>query len=76
MVLNLILSKYGKFGELELSDISHKFPEWARFGDSTKLGKRLIDPMGFFINYDDGSGLFVDGKDFIDSSKEMYLLNR
>ena len=75
LALDLIWNKYGKFSEFRLSEMSHKFPEWAKFGDSTKHRRHAMNIMDFFINYNDDSGLFEDAPDFLEVSKEIYLLN-
>lgn len=81
-------SVHTKFGELEhfaLSDLSHMFPEWKKH--ESALNKRLssrfpINQSDFFLNIDDGSGLFLDlesdleitRKIFTDSSKFLSAL--
>lgn len=74
-VLELILSKYGNFSSRKLSDLSHKFPEWIRFEkklttENTKKSYR-INLADFFLNYDDGQGLFNDDEEFLSISKEL-----
>lgn len=74
-VLKLILSKYGHFSSQELSDLSHQFPEWIKFEKKlTAENSKKSYPINitdFFINYDDGQGLFNDDEEFLSISKEL-----
>lgn len=74
-VLKLIHSKYGSFSPQKLSDLSHKFPEWLKFKDKlTSTNSKHSYPIAlvdFFLNYDDGQGLFNDDDDFLSISKEI-----
>lgn len=73
--LKLILLKYGHFSPGELSKLSHKFPEWKKFEKklTTENNKKSyrINLADFFLNYDDGQGLFNDDEEFLSISKEL-----
>lgn len=73
--LKIVLNQYNSLTEFELSDLSHSFPEWKRYESSlnAKLASRFeIDINDFFIDIEDGTGLFVDSKERIDISKEIF----
>lgn len=72
--LSLILEKYGRLNQQELSNLSHEFPEWRRFApEFSGRGKKSyrVRLGDFFLNYDDGRGLFNDDEEFLSISKEL-----
>lgn len=76
--INEVLKKYNQFDAFELSDLSHQFPEWKKY--ESALEKRIasrfeINYNDFFLNYDDGKGLFVDQEEHLRISKEMFQEN-
>lgn len=74
--IKVILDVYGNKGYNDLSELSHKFPEWkyyeARIIDKKKKNSYKIDMNLFFENYDDGSGLFMDSTELLDLTKGVY----
>lgn len=73
--LKIVLNQYNNLTEFQLSDLSHSFPEWKRYESSlnAKLASRFeIDINDFFIDIEDGSGLFVDSEASIAISKEIF----
>ncbi len=77
-MLNTIFSKFGDKDHFELSDISHKFPEWKKFESALtkKLSSRFpINKEDFFINIDEPSGLFIDTDESISISRQIYEQN-
>lgn len=76
-VMNKIWDGYGKFTAEELSDMSHKFPEWATYSEffrkNPKGGRRNINIETLFESADDGVGLFENNDD-IEVVKDMYHL--
>ena len=77
-VLDLIWNTYGNMTQWQLSNLSHQFPEWKMYEpllkDKNSKNSYNINMDLFFENYDDGSGLFVDDKESVDLSKEMFHL--
>jgi uncharacterized phage-associated protein len=74
-VLDIIIEKYNNFTEFQLSDLSHNFPEWKKYELplKAKLESRFeIDIDDFFINFNDGSGLFVDNIERMSISREIF----
>lgn len=60
-VLNQIIEAYGNYSESELTDLSHKSPEWKRCESKFK-GKKKSFKMGmddFFVDFEDPKRLFV-----------------
>lgn len=74
-VLDIIYDTYNPLTQFELSELSHKFPEWEKYkslldkGIASRYG---IDANDFFDNIDDGKGLFIDEEEFISVSKEIF----
>ena len=77
-MLKTIFLKFGDKDHFELSDISHKFPEWKKFESALtkKLSSRfLINKEDFFINTNEPSGLFIDTDESISISRQIYDQN-
>lgn len=73
--LNKILEKYNPFDHFQLSELSHSFPEWKKYEPAFKTGVTSRFEMSlddFFINHDDGSGLFIDSDDFLRIAQDIY----
>lgn len=76
--LERIFSKFGHLDHFALRDLSHEFPEWKKY--ESALTKRLssrypIDQSDFFINIEDGSGLFNDPEEIISVTKQIFEEN-
>lgn len=76
--LEIVFLKYNDLDHFQLSELSHEFPEWKKY--QSALEKRLssrfeIDFEDFFVNVDDGRGVFVDDKLSLDLSKHIYFDN-
>lgn len=78
--MDLILKMYGDKTAIELSNLSHRFPEWKNYeemlSDANKKNGYLINKDLFFENYDDGTGLFVDDIQQMNLAKEYFHLYR
>ena len=73
--MNLILKNFNKKTAQALSKLSHKFPEWEKYGDSLiNRNKKSykIDINDFFKNCKEKSGLFVDDNGLLSLTKELY----
>jgi uncharacterized phage-associated protein len=74
-VLNLILKNFNEMSSRTLSDLSHKFPEWKRYETNLSIGKKKsykVNMNDFFENYREKSGLFVDDKELLSLTKDLY----
>lgn len=72
--MDLVIEKYFKQDQFDLSQLSHEFPEWLRYKEQLQVRKSAY-PMvmdDFFKNVDDSKGLFVDDEEFLNQSKEMF----
>ena len=77
--IQTVISKYNQFDHFQLSDMSHSFPEWAKFKSALekKIASRFdINPEDFFAEYDDGTGLFTDEKNSLDLSHKIFQENQ
>lgn len=72
--IDLIYLTYGHLDPFELSEHSHLFPEWKKFEAALKSGASRfpIDIEDFFLNVEDGTGLFVDIDTNLEIVKDMY----
>lgn len=74
--LDKVLGLYNGMSADELSQLSHKFPEWkeyeSRLKDSDEKNSHKIDMKLFFVNYDDGKGLFTDDKELLSVTENIY----
>lgn len=74
--LDKVLALYNGMSANELSQLSHKFPEWKeyepRLKDSDEKNSHKIDMKLFFVNYDDGKGLFTDDKELLSLTENIY----
>lgn len=76
-VLNRVIDTYGNFSGRELSDLSHKYPEWEKYKDML-LDKN--EKNSFPINMDlmfencdeDTSDLFKQSPEVLETTKEIY----
>lgn len=77
--INLIYNTFKDKDQFELSSHSHLFPEWTRFQKKLKNPKEKnsfkIKKDDFFINTDDGTGLFVDDDELLSLTKELFNRN-
>lgn len=77
-VLDLIWKTYGKLDQWQLSDLSHKAPEWKQYESLLKEnGEKNSFPVDidlFFENFYDGYGLFSDSKEKMTATKQYYHL--
>lgn len=77
-VLELIWKTYGKMDQWQLSELSHKAPEWKEYEALLKEGGEKksypVDFDFFFENFDDGYGLFSDPEEKMMATKQYYHL--
>lgn len=74
-VLYLIQKHYGHLNHFQLSDLSHSYPEWAKYKaafEAKQASRFQIDLELFFTNVKDGYGLFEDSEESIAITKKMY----
>lgn len=75
-VLNLIIQNFNHLSALELSNLSHQFPEWKHYEKQLRNenGKKShkIDMNLFFENKEEESGLFVDDSQLLELTKAIY----
>jgi len=74
-ILETIFTNYGELDQFQLRDLSHLFPEWGKYKSALdqKLSSRFpINPIDFFINYQDGYSLFIDNNEDIDITKQLF----
>jgi len=66
----------GMTGE-ELSNLSHGFPEWERYRSRIESAGHKssfkVDMRLFFVNHDDGKGLFMDDSGLLSVTESVYL---
>lgn len=74
--LDKVISLYNGKSAKELSQLSHKFPEWKEYEallkDSDEKNSHKIDMKLFFINYNDGKGLFMDDEEMLALTENIY----
>lgn len=74
--MDIILANYGNKSAVELSRLSHSFPEWKQYetqlSDATKKNGYKIDKDLFYVNMPDSTGLFVDDPEKLEFLKEMF----
>lgn len=74
--MDIILEHYGNMSAIELSQLSHKFPEWLAYKDKIQNDKEKssyqIDPNLFFSVYDDGHGVFNDDPKRLEVAKDLW----
>ena len=77
-VLELIWNTYGKLDQWQLSELSHKAPEWKQYESLLKESEEKnsfpVDIDLFFENFDDGYGLFSDSEEKMMATKQYYHL--
>lgn len=75
-VLDTICQAFGKYDQYELSELSHKFPEWSRheknITDPEKASSYKIFTDDFFTNVDEPSGLFVTDNEILELTKDLF----
>lgn len=66
--------------EFELAEITHNYPEWAKFKTEITSGAKkrmLMDYMDFFKDpKDSNAGLFIISEDHLSLSRENFLENK
>lgn len=80
-IMTLIANEFGGFTEFELSDESHKYPEWNKFENHLKVSNSSRFEMSyedFFLNAKEAlkGNLFNIESDSLEMSKELFLENR
>lgn len=75
-VMNLIIENFNHLSALELSNLSHQFPEWKYYenklrNENAKKSYK-IDMNLFFENKEEKSGLFVDDSQLLELTKAIY----
>ena len=75
--LDKVLNLYGNYSALELSNLSHKFPEWTFYQDLLKdkntKNSYKIDLNHFFeASPEDGKELFADNEELLELTCELY----
>lgn len=74
-VMDIVFEKYHHLDHYQLSELSHVFPEWKRYKSALENGpasRYEIDWNDFFENVDDKYGLFMDQKNYLNLSKEIF----
>ncbi len=75
-VLQLIWDKFGTLSQFELSDLSHKFPEWLRFQsvieDKAQKNSYKVNIDDFFKNVEETNGLFEDDVELLALTSDIY----
>jgi len=81
--IDALENSYKEFGDkdqFELADVTHKYPEWARFKKEIVVEKKLrarMDYMDFFKDpKDSDSGLFSMSDEDLSLSKAIYQENK
>ncbi|MCC6691552.1 MAG: SocA family protein [Bacteroidia bacterium] len=77
-VINEVVKNYNQLDEFILSELSHKSPEWKKYESAFQKGiasRFEINPIDFFLNFDDGKGLFLDSEEHIEISKKIFMEN-
>lgn len=73
--LTFVLENFGKMNEFELVELSHKYPEWARFEEQLKYASRQsMSYKDFFLdptNISDDK--FRQNEKLTDAAKEIFL---
>ena len=77
-VMDLIWNTYGALDQWQLSELSHKAPEWKNYESLLKVsGEKKSFPVDidyFFENFDDWYGLSSDPKEKMMATKQYYHL--
>lgn len=77
-VLETIFNSFGSLDHFDLSNLSHVFPEWKKHESALVKGlssRFKIEPIDFFINMEEQSGLFVDSEDDLNISRYIFEEN-
>lgn len=78
-VMETIFKVFGHFNEFQLSEESHKYPEWKKFEGHLKSSTASRFEMNyedFFSAYNKEENILFDKDiDFLETSKEMFLEN-
>lgn len=74
--LDIVWEKFGSLSPLELSELSHQFPEWKHYendlNDQSRKNGYKIDMNLFFENKQEESGLFDDDPELLRLTKEVF----
>ncbi len=73
-VMNKVYSDFHKYDQFELSDISHKYPEWKKFQSLVENGGRYqMNYADFFLNpTEDNDTIFNQEEEFLSDSQEYF----
>lgn len=76
-VLDEVISQYGNFSRHELSDLSHKYPEWKEYEDMLKdKAEKNSFPININLMFEnsteDNSDLFLQSPELLKVTKEIY----
>ena len=75
-VMDLILQYYGNMSSNDLSTLSHEYPEWKAYKEhienASEKNSYPINPILFFEEYDDGSGVFTENPKMLGIAKDMW----
>jgi len=76
-VMNTIYDTYGKMDEFQLSDESHKYPEWKKFEGHLKSTGSSRFPMNYedFFSSSKEKSIFTSTIESLKLSKEIFLEN-
>jgi uncharacterized phage-associated protein len=73
-VMESVYSSYGKLGEFQLSDLSHKFPEWKKFEEYFINGTRSkkMDFLDFFKDTPESEKYSTESAEILRLSEEVF----
>ena len=65
---------FGSYDKFQLSELSHKFPEWKRFEKhfKSKTNRKTIDYSDFFNDTPESSEFFKESNELLNLSKEVF----
>ncbi|WP_156123549.1 Panacea domain-containing protein [Flavihumibacter sp. ZG627] len=75
-VLKMIIAEYGKMDQFDLSDFSHRFPEWKKWELELKRGNPSRYPMeieDFFIDPVENPKVFQEDPEMLENIKDIFL---
>jgi hypothetical protein len=76
--LDIIYSSYSDMAEFDISEFSHRFPEWKKYQhllEKSGCSRYSIDLNDFFVNFIDEKGLFINDEEYLSYAKELYNQN-
>lgn len=73
-IMEEIYSVFGKYDKFQLSELSHKFPEWKRFEKhfKDKRSRKTIQIKDFFTDTKESLKYYKESKELLNLSKEVF----